>query len=143
MAVCIVALVLLSLSLSGVIGQSLAVMAALALFGIGLGLFIAPNNTATMAAAPDNRSGEAGGMLNLMRALGGSLGVATASSALSWRLEALTGIGNRTLAVSTDTLLAAVNDVLLLLGVFALIAGSIALLRSHRPPAPRQPTREV
>jgi hypothetical protein len=59
---------------------------ALALFGAGLGMFIAPNNSATVAAVPANRTGVAGGMLNLMRALGCAIGTATASVTLSWRL---------------------------------------------------------
>jgi MFS family permease len=106
----------------------------LALFGIGLGAFIAPNNSTTMASAPDDRTGEAGGMLNLMRALGGSVGVATASSVLSWRLATLTGTGNQTVATSTDGLLAAVDDVLPLLTGFAIVAGGISLVRNHRKP---------
>jgi EmrB/QacA subfamily drug resistance transporter len=137
MAICIIALVILSTMLGGASGNGiavLAVLAALALFGVGLGAFIAPNNSTTMASAPDDRTGEAGGMLNLMRALGGSVGVATASSVLSWRLTTLTGTGNRTLATSTDGLLAAVDDVLPLLIGFAIVAGGISLVRSHRKP---------
>jgi MFS family permease len=130
MTLCCGALVLLSQSLNGA-GNGVARMGALALFGIGLGLFIAPNNSATIAAAPEERSGEAGGMLNLMRVLGCTLGIASASTALSWRLAALTGAGEHTLGVPTQTVLAAVNDVLWLLGAFALVAGGTALLRSH------------
>jgi EmrB/QacA subfamily drug resistance transporter len=131
MALCCGAMILLSQTLTGAIGHQLPRMAALALFGIGLGLFIAPNNSATIAAAPEERSGEAGGMLNLMRVLGCTLGIASASTALSWRLAALTGVGQHTLGVPTQTILAAVNDVLWLLGVFAIVAGGTALLRSH------------
>jgi hypothetical protein len=96
-------------------------------------LFIAPNNSATMATAPDDRSGEAGGLLNLMRVLGGTVGVAIASTALSSRLQALTGNGSRTLGVPTQTLLAAVSDVLWILGAFAIVAGCAALLRGQKP----------
>ena len=39
----------------------------LALFGLGLGIYIAPNNAATMEAAPKARSSQAGGLVNLMR----------------------------------------------------------------------------
>jgi MFS family permease len=130
MTLCCGALGLLSQSLNGA-GNGVARMGALALFGIGLGLFIAPNNSATIAAAPEERSGEAGGMLNLMRVLGCTLGIASASTALSWRLAALTGAGEHTLGVPTQTVLGAVNDVLWLLGAFALVAGGTALLRSH------------
>ena len=106
-------------------------MGALALFGIGLGLFIAPNNSATIAAAPEERSGEAGGMLNLMRVMGCIVGVATASTTLSWRLEVLTGVGEHTVGVPTQTVLAATNDVLWLLGAFAVVSAAAALMRSH------------
>jgi hypothetical protein len=46
-------------------------------------MFIAPNNSATMSAAPHERSGEAGGLLNLIRVLCTSVGVAGASAVLS------------------------------------------------------------
>jgi EmrB/QacA subfamily drug resistance transporter len=136
MVMCLGAMALLSKTLTGAIGHELPRMTALALFGIGLGLFIAPNNSATMAAAPDDRCGEAGGMLNLMRVLGCIVGVAAASTALSWRLAALTGIGAHTLGVPTQTVLAAVNDVLWMLGAFAVVAGGAALLRPHIQRAP-------
>jgi EmrB/QacA subfamily drug resistance transporter len=134
MALCLCALVLLSRSLTGTIAGELPRMGALALFGIGLGMFIAPNNSATMAAAPDDRCGEAGGMLNLMRVLGCIVGVAAASTALSWRLQVLAGTGKHTLNVSRQTVLMAANDVLWVLGAFAIVAGGAALLRSHLQP---------
>ena len=76
MLLCICALVLLSRSVAGQTVYPLGVMGALALFGVGLGMFIAPNNSATVAAAPASRTGVAGGMLNLMRALGCAIGIA-------------------------------------------------------------------
>jgi EmrB/QacA subfamily drug resistance transporter len=93
MAVSIAGLLLLSLALTGTAASLLGVMTALAVFGAGLGLFIAPNNSATMDAAPGERSGEAGGLLNFMRIFGSSLGVAGASAVL---LRALTGTGDHT-----------------------------------------------
>jgi EmrB/QacA subfamily drug resistance transporter len=140
MALCLGAIVLLSHTLTGAIGSGIPRMVALALFGIGLGLFIAPNNSATVAAAPEERSGEAGGMLNLMRVLGCIVGVATASSTLSWRLAVLTGVGEHTLGVPTQAVLAATNDVLWLLGAFAVVSAGAALLRSHLR---RVPTTEA
>jgi hypothetical protein len=104
-------------------------MGALALFGAGLGMFIAPNNSATVAAAPDERTGEAGGLLNLMRALGCTIGIATASVTFSWRLYVYTGNGHGTTNVPTHIILAATVDVLWVLGGFAVAAGSCALLR--------------
>jgi hypothetical protein len=73
---------------------------------------IAPNNSATIAAAPDERTGEAGGLLNLMRALGCTIGIATASETFSWRLYVYTGNGHRTRNLPTPIILAATVDVL-------------------------------
>ncbi|MGB7495188.1 MAG: MFS transporter [Candidatus Acidiferrum sp.] len=137
MALCVGAVVLLSSTLTAQNGHGLTLIAALALFGIGLGMFIAPNNSATVAAAPENRSGQAGGLLNLMRVLGGTVGVAMASTGLSWRLQGLTGIGERTVDVPVETLLGAVSDVLWILGVFAIVAAGAAMLRVPKPPKTR------
>jgi MFS family permease len=59
MGLCLGALVLLSRSLADRTASDFGVMGALMLFGAGLGMFIAPNNSATMAAAPEklNRRG--------------------------------------------------------------------------------------
>jgi hypothetical protein len=96
---------------------------------MGLGMFIAPNNSATMAAAPANRTGEAGGMLNLMRALGCAIGIAIASVTFSWRLFVFTGNGHKTTNVPTHIMLAATAEALWVLGAFAVAAGGCALLR--------------
>jgi MFS family permease len=129
MLLCVCALGVLSRSLAGLTVYHFGVMGALALFGAGLGMFIAPNNSATIAAAPGTRTGEAGGMLNLMRALGCAIGIATASVTFSWRLYVFTGNGHRTIDVPTRILLAATADVLWVLGGFAVAAASCALLR--------------
>ena len=139
MLLCICALVLLSRSLAGHTVYHYGVMGALALFGVGLGMFIAPNNSATIAAAPGTRAGEAGGMLNLMRALGCAIGIATASVTLSWRLFVYTGNGHRTINVPTHILLAATGDVLWVLGGFAAAAAGCALLRDAVAQGAKQP----
>jgi EmrB/QacA subfamily drug resistance transporter len=54
-------------------------VAALAIVGAGMGLFVAANNAATMFAAPEQRAGAAGGLLNMARGLGTALGVALTS----------------------------------------------------------------
>ena len=54
-------------------------VAALAIAGAGMGLFVAANNAATMFAAPEQRAGAAGGLLNMARGLGTALGVALTS----------------------------------------------------------------
>ncbi len=47
----------------------------LTLLGIGMGLFTPPNNSAIMWAAPKDKLGLAGGLLNMMRSLGLIFGV--------------------------------------------------------------------
>ena len=133
MAVCIAAFILLSMALTGTADRVYSVIVALGIFGAGLGMFIAPNNSATMSAAPRDRSGDAGGLLNLMRVFGTSVGVAGASAVLSWRLAALTGVGDRTFAAREEAVLGGVSDALLLLVAFAVIAGATSVLRA--PPA--------
>ena len=50
-------------------------LAALVLLGVGMGLFTPPNNSAIMGAAPADKLGVAGGVLNMMRSLGLILGI--------------------------------------------------------------------
>lgn len=132
MAICIAAIFMLTIVMTGRPGSLLGVMAMLAVYGGGLGMFIAPNNSATISAAPPEESGEAGGLLNLMRAFGTGIGVATASSVLAWGLESATG---HTIGVAEPVLLAAICDVLLVLAGFAIVAGTASLLCS----GPRRP----
>jgi hypothetical protein len=129
MLICAVALVLLFAVLDGTAASLPLVMLALAVFGIGQGLFISPNNSAVVAAAPASLTGEAGGLLNVMRSCGISIGVAAASSLLAWRLAVHTGSGHNTLHAEARQLLAAGRDVIVLLGSFAAMAGVISLAR--------------
>jgi len=138
MLVCVAGLVLLYAAMDRTPDSLLRVMLALAVFGIGQGLFISPNNSAIMAAAPAALTGEAGGLLNVMRSLGISVGIAAASALLSWRLAVLTGSGHNTLHAEARHLVAAAGDVILLLGGFAAAAGAISLVRTRsKPRAPR------
>ena len=128
MALCAVSALALTRLFDGAPGGLPAVMAALAAFGVGLGLYIAPNNSATIGAAPPDKSGVAGGLLNLLRVFGAGLGVATASAALAFRLEALTGLHEATTSAPEAALLAAVSDVLLMLAAFAAVAALMAVI---------------
>ena len=129
MLICVVALALLFAALDGAPASLPLVMLALAIFGIGQGLFISPNNSAVVAAAPAALTGEAGGLLNVMRSCGISIGVAAASSLLAWRLALRTGSGHDTLHAEAQQLLAAGRDVTVLLASFAAMAGVISLVR--------------
>ena len=64
-----------ALMLMGVTVQLPIMVAVLILLGIGMGLFTPPNNSAIMGAAPKEKLGVAGGVLNMMRSLGLIFGV--------------------------------------------------------------------
>ncbi len=53
-----------------------ALIAGLALVGVGLGLFTPSNNAAIMSSAPKQKSGVASGVLNMTRGMGTALGLA-------------------------------------------------------------------
>jgi len=131
MALCSVAIVVLANGQDGMDPGVVTGAGALALFGIGLGIYIAPNNAATMEAAPDGRNAEAGGLLNLMRVLGCMSGIVVASSALTWRLRVDTGFAKRTLDVPTSEILSATHQALWPLLFFSVLAGGAALLRNR------------
>ncbi len=132
MAICFAATLELARVMTGAPGSLTPVMLTLAAYGAGLGLFIAPNNTATLAAAPATRAGQAGGILNLARSFGTGIGVACASAVLAWRLERATGLHEQTLAARSDLLLAAVSGVLLMLAGFACLAALTSCLGGGR-----------
>jgi len=80
------------------------------------------HNSTTVSATPRERSGEAGGLLNLMRVFGTSVGVAGASAMLSLAACGADGIGDRTLAAREEAVLGGVNGGLPLLAAFAGLA---------------------
>jgi MFS family permease len=131
MATCLAAVILLLITMNGTPHSLLIVTVALALFGAGEGLFAAPNNSSIMGAAPPERTGEAGSVLNVMRNFGTGLGIAAASSLLAWRLAARTGHAAPTTLAAPGALLSASHDVLLLLAAFAAAACAISLIRPH------------
>jgi len=132
MAICFVAL----LALTAIVMEPAANLwigaLGLVAFGAGLGLFIAPNNHATINVAPANLSGVAGGFLNLTRILGTVAGVASASAMLSWRLQVVRGSTDRRLATfSPHHFVDAVGAGLIMLAVFAAIIGALSMIRKH------------
>jgi hypothetical protein len=135
-ALCVAAVLWLRWSLTGTPDSLFPVMAGLATYGVGLGLFIAPNNSATLAAAPADHAGQAGGLLNLMRAFGTATGVAGASALLAWRLERSTGLHERTIGANEQALLNATGDVMLLMAAYAVIAAIASSLRDRPTAAP-------
>jgi hypothetical protein len=81
-----------------------------------------------MAAAPADLTGEAGGLLNVTRAFGISLGIASASLVLSLRLEAMGDVSGSTFHAAPGDLLAASRVVVLCLIVFAAAAAAASVV---------------
>ena len=132
MAICFVALLVLTAVVTEPTPNLWVGFSGLVAFGIGLGVFIAPNNHATINAVPANLAGVAGAMLNLTRILGTVAGVASASAMLSWQLQVARGSSERRLAAfSPHHFVEAVAGGLIMLAVFALIAGGVSLIRKH------------
>lgn len=73
-------------------GSVLIVAIALAVIGLGNGIFIPPNNSALMGSAPTNRQGIAGGVLAAARNIGMAFGVGLAGAVFA----SITGSGHAT-----------------------------------------------
>ncbi|MGB7973933.1 MAG: MFS transporter [Roseiarcus sp.] len=130
MAMCFVALLALTAIVTQPAPNLWIGFLGLVAFGIGLGVFIAPNNHATINTAPAELSGVAGAMLSLMRVLGTVAGVASASAVLSWRIQVARGSTERRLAAfAPHHFVEAVAGGLIMLALFALIAGAVSLIR--------------
>lgn len=71
---------LAELSVYGSLG---AIAGALAVVGLGVGIFVSPNNSALMGAAPRNRQGIASGVLATARNVGMVLGVGLSGAVLT------------------------------------------------------------
>jgi EmrB/QacA subfamily drug resistance transporter len=128
MAVAALALAGLALAPSISLGMTLGL---LALLGFGLGLFTPPNNSAVMGSAPANRLGVAGGILNMTRSLGTSLGVAATGAVLAIRLS--TQVGARvenTLDAPIAALVPAFHETLLFLAGLAALAALVSSSRT-------------
>src|SRR6202035_5356895 len=65
-------------------GTALAVV-LLAVTGLGLGIFIPANNTAIMRSAPEGSAATLGGLINMARAVGTTLGIALVTWVLHFR----------------------------------------------------------
>ena len=131
MALCIVSLLILAIIATAHQAQVAMGAIAFALFGVGLGLFITPNNHWTLNAAPANLSGESGAVVNLMRVLGGCLGVASASTVLTQEIKRMTGNHSDWAIFEGRPLLEAVESGFLLLMGYALVTGALSLIRAR------------
>ena len=116
----------------GADGRLPAVVAGLALLGLGSGLFIPANNASVMGAAPRTDLGVAGGLLNMMRGLGTSFGVAVVGLVLALVLS-----GASTAAAPPGDVLSGIRLMLLVLGAAAAGAALLSFRRRRSTSGPR------
>ncbi len=124
------ALLLMAASIHSGGGNAGTIMLALGIFGLGQGLFTAPNNSSIMGTASRNRLGTAGGVLNVMRAVGTSFGVAATAAILDARLGAF---GAGASLPYLHALAAGSQDTMLFFVGLALFAAIAALLSGRLP----------
>jgi EmrB/QacA subfamily drug resistance transporter len=104
----------------------------LAFLGIGVGLFTPPNSSAIMGSAPADRLGVAGGILNMTRSLGTSIGVAATGAVLAARISERLGVPvGSTLDAPQTVLLPAFHETLLFLAGLALAAALVSSTRGQ------------
>lgn len=127
-------LVLLYVLLGDLSSGVVMVTVALAIIGIGQGLFMAPNNNAIMGSAGAAEIGQAGGIMNVTRNLGTSVGIAMAAALLSWQLRSDIVPHASTHLATPDDLREAIRLVIGVLAGFALIAAAASLAR----PTPKE-----
>ena len=82
--------------------------------------------------APASHSSQAAGMINLMRVFGSCVGISSASSMMSLRMERLAGTAGLDDLFKGSMLLEAIESSLVVLAVFALIAAGVSLVRPRR-----------
>jgi EmrB/QacA subfamily drug resistance transporter len=119
----------------------LQVIIGLGVSGMGTGLFVAPNNSALMGAAPRSRQGIASGVLALARNVGMVLGIGLTGAIFTTLLSR----GNPT---APAVLVPAVSAGFLFASGIALLAAIISYARGddrprHRAAANVPPAREV
>jgi EmrB/QacA subfamily drug resistance transporter len=104
--------------------QLWAVVVALGVAGLGLGLFTPANNAAIMGTVPSYQAGSAGGILNMTRGVGTALGVAVIALVYS---AAAGPSGTLSIAGSSRGFAVAA-------GVLAVVAVAAAAVSARRPP---------
>lgn len=109
--------------------QSVTIIAALGLVGLGLGVFQVPNMSFVMGAIPREQQGVAGGMSQMMRTLGVVLGVTCAGLLFSNRREIHAARLQFSDASAVQTFIPAFQDVFLVATMVCVLALGLALLR--------------
>jgi EmrB/QacA subfamily drug resistance transporter len=101
----------------------------LAVSGLGVGLFVAPNNSALMGAAPRSRQGIAAGVLALARNIGMVLGIGVTGAIF-------TSFLNRGEPNAPSTLVFAVGAGFRFVTLVALLAAVVSIARGDDRPRP-------
>ena len=100
---------------------------ALAICGLGTGLFVAPNNSALMGDAPRSKQGIAAGVLALARNVGMALGIGLSGAVFNTVLGS-SGVGD------PDALMRAFNASMLFISCVAMLAAAITFSRGNDRP---------
>jgi len=121
----------------------LKVASAMALLGLGSGLFISPNSGVTLDSVPKEKTGIASGMLYCMAFLGSAIGTAFAAAFLSRSISEHGGL-KALKAHSTDpagliAFVAAQDSIFHILLVASLLAAGLCAMRQSKKPVPAGP----
>jgi EmrB/QacA subfamily drug resistance transporter len=125
----------------------LQVLGRLMVFGVGFGLFIAPNNNSVMSCVQPHQRGVAGGLLGMFRYLGQAAGVAFAGALFAFLVADASGDGMHLLSslssgdsLASDALsnshsafMNGMRGVALAGALFAGIGAVLSLLRGQSP----------
>jgi EmrB/QacA subfamily drug resistance transporter len=104
----ILAMGLFLLSRLGPVSSPGAIAAAMLISGLGIGIFISPNNSALLGSAPRNRQGIAAGLLATARNVGMVLGVGLAGAIFTTIMaQVITPIAAEYQAISPSLMVAA------------------------------------
>ncbi len=129
------ALGFISLSLLGTHAGFWLIAAHLAVFGLGQGMFQAPNNSSIMGSVPRSKLGVAGGFNALVRNLGMIVGITLSVTLLDSRLHAIART-NPALAESPSGFVMAVHTVFWASAITSLIGAALSLTRAGKKNSP-------
>lgn len=122
--------------MAGRVPSPAVVMAHLFAIGLGMGLFMAPNNAAVMGTVPLERLGIAGGVIATMRNLGASAGGALTSVLFSAVFLAMAGMGyGADAARAHPAAVVGAMRAALLMGAAACLAAAVLSALTPREPA--------
>ena len=123
-----------SISQLGVNSSAVSVIFTLAMVGLGLGLFQAPNMSFVMGSIPREQQGVAGSMTQMMRTLGVVLGVTAASILFASRRAVHVTQLNLPRGDDPQSFVPAFQDVFLIAAGLCLVATFLSLVRKKSAP---------